>query len=291
MPPKASAPSSSTLPSKVEDGINTVGRGAKRVVDGTVSLTGRVIGYMEGPVAALALVIIVFLGLWGIYKLFKQWDCRPGNGTTAYSAAKTIAHHSAVLKKKGADGIQADAQTEHDDNKQSDARCVLAFAHLRAVSGAIAGAQPVANLYDANADDVVKVGTSLRDVRVWCQPSTLKDKKLNACDAIKAWKAECEMAPLVPDAKGAGPKITAGQTFLNQVIADGKDKKKKDTGVGINMTGEPTVFNPELDTARMNKIRDTTDGKEFVAAAVANASVTACQLPTSSSDIHKAAEC
>ena len=72
------ASKASRLPGKVESGINKVGRGAKSAVDGAVAITGKAVGFLEGPVAAAAMIIVAFLGLWALYKMFRSWECRPG---------------------------------------------------------------------------------------------------------------------------------------------------------------------------------------------------------------------
>jgi hypothetical protein len=285
-----SSNSAARLPSKVESGMNKVGRGAKSAVDGAVAMTGKAIGFLEGPVAAAAMIIVAFLGLWALYKMFRSWECRPGKGTTAYTAGRTIARHSARLKSGKGDkaSLSKAVDAESDDGKHHDVRCTVAMAGLRAVSGTLTGS-PVL-LTTANDDGMspsTQISNSLRDVRVWCQHGQLQDGKLNACDAIKAWKAECELKSVTQGGAGAaaGPTLNAGAQFLVDA-ASANDKKKGALALERMITGDPVEIT-RSDVDRIKKVANDVDKTTLMATVTKEG----CDGPLVDKDNKKAGKC
>lgn len=276
------ASKASRLPGKVESGINKVGRGAKSAVDGAVAMTGKAVGFLEGPVAAAAMIIVAFLGLYALYKMFRSWECRPGKGTTAYSAGRTVSRHSAHIKKaKGESNSLAAAITaEATDNKHNDVRCAVALSGLRAVSGSLPGDAVEIDVNGANASDDTIVSNSLNDVRKWCQHKNLKDGKLNACDAIKAWKAECEMKAVTKTGTG----LIKGAQYI--VKAASKDNKKLgELALERTITGDALGIT-QGDAERIGLIAGALDS-----AASPVFDIEACQAPLADADVRKAGGC
>ena len=275
------ASKASRLPGKVESGINKVGRGAKSAVDGAVAITGKAVGFLEGPVAAAAMIIVAFLGLWALYKMFRSWECRPGKGTTVYNAGRTIARHSAHIKKAKADSnsLAAAVAAESADNKHNDVRCAVALSGLRAVSETLPGdGADLAAVNGQNASDDTIISNSLNDVRKWCQHKNLKDGKLNACDAVKAWKAECEMKA----ATDTG--IAKGAAYIAKAAT--KDNKKLgELSLERTITGDALGIT-QADAERISGVAaalDTANPPGFT--------FEACNAPLADADIRKLNGC